>query len=604
VKNVKLVIWDLDDTFWSGTLSEGPISYSKAHHDIVIELTHRGIINSIASKNNFDDVKACLEKEGIWDYFVFPKIAWQPKGQLIRTMIEEMQLRSENVLLIDDNHLNREEAKYCNPELQTAVPDILEKILSLESCKGKDDHTLSRLKHYKILERKVTAQNTTQCTNEEFLRTSTTEVNINFNCAPELDRILELINRTNQLNYTKLRMEKDKVVELINNNSMEKAFVRVRDKYGDYGICGFYALHDSRLVHFVFSCRILNMGIENWLYHKLGYPGLEIVGETATPLRQDTVPDWIHETSFADTVTQKSPERYHGVHIIIKGGCDLQQIKNYLIQGDRFDAEVDYVSHGGFRINNSHTEILKRCSQHTIQKYGDIIDRIHFFDRDAFRSHFFTDTYHVRIYSVLDDYTRGLYRYRDTDFIIPFGDFSQDLSDETCWSYHLNRSAKHKLDRDFLGWFKDNFTFLGGLDEKSFKQNINWMCTNVSLDKLLIILNGSEVEYYPHPQNERWKHHAKMNAALDETIHTMQHVMLCDVREFVQSVSDHSHNIRHYSRRVYFLMAKKLNELIGKRYPISHDFPEKRFSFIKYYLAMKGRYTWKRLVTRLLPGMN
>ena len=39
---VRLVVWDLDNTFWDGTLSEGGITYSSANHDIVIELAKRG----------------------------------------------------------------------------------------------------------------------------------------------------------------------------------------------------------------------------------------------------------------------------------------------------------------------------------------------------------------------------------------------------------------------------------------------------------------------------------------------------------------------------------------------------------------------------------
>ncbi len=603
MKPVKLVIWDLDDTFWKGTLSEGPISYSKTNHAIVIELTRRGIVNTISSKNNFDEVKARLGHEGIWDYFVFPKIAWQPKGHIIKTIIEEMQLRAENVLFIDDNHMNLEEAKYYNPGLQTAGPEILDRLLEREACKGKDDRSLSRLKQYQILEKKVSDQKVSLCSNEDFLRSSKITVQINADCQKECKRILELINRTNQLNYTKVRLQKDELVKLINDTSVQKAYVRVQDKYGDYGICGFYALRDSRLLHFVFSCRILNMGVENWVYHKLGCPDLDIAGETATPLQHDRVPDWIDETAPQKAARTKDTLKHNRqLNIIIKGGCDLLQIKNYLIKGSRFDAEVDYVSDKGFRINNTHTEILKRCSTSTLQQYGEVIDKIIFFDRDAFKTVFFSDNYHVHIYSVLDDYMRGLYQYRDTDFVIPFGDFAQDLTDKTCWKFHQNRSKKHRLDPGFLEWFKDNFTFLGALDTESFRKNLIWLCNTIGQDKLFIILNGSEVAYYPNPQNERWEHHKKMNSVLDETIKDMGHVGLCDVRTLTQSVSDHAHNIRHYSRRVYYLLAKKINELIEDRYGVSGNFFEKNIYFIKHCMKQTGRFARKRLLKRLLFG--
>ena len=73
MNQIKLIIWDLDDTFWQGTLSESPITYLEKNHSIVVELTRRGIVNSIVSKNNHNVAKQVLENHGIWHYFVFPK---------------------------------------------------------------------------------------------------------------------------------------------------------------------------------------------------------------------------------------------------------------------------------------------------------------------------------------------------------------------------------------------------------------------------------------------------------------------------------------------------------------------------------------------------
>ena len=73
IKNkIRLVIWDLDETFWSGTLSEGIITPIDFNLNLVKELTDRGIVNSISSKNNFMDAKIELEKLSAWKYFVFP----------------------------------------------------------------------------------------------------------------------------------------------------------------------------------------------------------------------------------------------------------------------------------------------------------------------------------------------------------------------------------------------------------------------------------------------------------------------------------------------------------------------------------------------------
>jgi|GEM_PF-5075870 len=68
IRKIKLIIWDLDDTFWKGTLSDNgndatvvPIT---GNIQLVKALTRRGIINSICSKNDALTAKAELERQG------------------------------------------------------------------------------------------------------------------------------------------------------------------------------------------------------------------------------------------------------------------------------------------------------------------------------------------------------------------------------------------------------------------------------------------------------------------------------------------------------------------------------------------------------------
>src|SRR6201999_4138356 len=69
---IRLVVWDLDGTFWDGTILEGGIQYHQRTHDIVVALARRGIMSSICSKNDHATIKDILCKSGLWDYFVFP----------------------------------------------------------------------------------------------------------------------------------------------------------------------------------------------------------------------------------------------------------------------------------------------------------------------------------------------------------------------------------------------------------------------------------------------------------------------------------------------------------------------------------------------------
>ena len=155
MEQIKLVIWDLDDTFWKGTLSEGPIEYSESNHRLIMHLSQKGIVNSICSKNDHDRAELILREQGIYEYFVFSQIDWAPKGPAVKRIIEWMQLRPENVLFVDDNHLNLEEARFFSPGIQTASPHDLENLLRQPAFQGKDDPALSRLKQYKVIEKKT-----------------------------------------------------------------------------------------------------------------------------------------------------------------------------------------------------------------------------------------------------------------------------------------------------------------------------------------------------------------------------------------------------------------------------------------------------------------
>ena len=53
-KEVKCIVWDLDNTIWDGILSESEdVQLKPQIKDILIEFDSRGILHSIASKNNY-----------------------------------------------------------------------------------------------------------------------------------------------------------------------------------------------------------------------------------------------------------------------------------------------------------------------------------------------------------------------------------------------------------------------------------------------------------------------------------------------------------------------------------------------------------------------
>lgn len=265
------MIWDLDETFWSVTLSEEGIAPIQKHIDMVRTLVDRGIMCSICSKNDFDKARAALEELGIWEMFIFPHVAWSPKGQAIAQMIDQMGLRDENVLFLE-NHLNLEEAVIFNPALMVvdASKADLTGLLDLPELQGKDDRDHSRLAQYKVMERKKDERENSGISNTDFLRQSDIRIKIITDVENDMDRMLEILNRTNQLNFTKLRANSDSeraaLEQLLGVSGMHAGLVHVQDRYGDYGIVGFFCVRTkftgTTVHHFAFSCRTLNMGVE------------------------------------------------------------------------------------------------------------------------------------------------------------------------------------------------------------------------------------------------------------------------------------------------------------------------------------------------------
>ena len=99
---VKCLVWDLDNTLWQGILSEDPlVRVDPAISSTVATLDARGILQSVASKNDHDLAWARLQEFGLSDYFLLPHIGWGPKSESIRLIAERLNLALTAMAFID-----------------------------------------------------------------------------------------------------------------------------------------------------------------------------------------------------------------------------------------------------------------------------------------------------------------------------------------------------------------------------------------------------------------------------------------------------------------------------------------------------------------------
>lgn len=547
MEKVKIVIWDMDETFWKGTLSEGGVEKIEQNVTIVQELVNRGIMCSICSKNNFEDVKSVLSEWGIWDLFIFPQITWGPKGEQVKSLLEQCSLRSVNALFIDDNISNLHEVEFYNQGIMTALPNILEKsFLDIPEIKGKDDRKHSRLKQYKVLEERQ-EKGKSFSSNEDFLRASHIKIFVDKNCHKSIERISELIQRTNQLNYTKIRITDSAVAELLEDNDVECSTISVVDDFGEYGITGFYALKNNRLLHFVFSCRIIGFGIENYLYKKLGYPDIDIVGDVSTELSRDYAEriDWIEEI---DNESQKDLSKStYRERILMVGGCDLDQTCAYLDSKVAIDKEFNTII-DGYEIRTSDLSQLVNSYTLTKEEQKELCDNIPFFHEDiTFKTKLFSQKYDIVIISVIDDYIRGMWKNKEHSYFIGYGGFFDQ-------EQMLARFSEKELI-----YLRSHFDYVGKEDITVFTGYLREIIAKIGRNTNILLINGVDLDVSAWIGEERVMRNREMNEVVDSIVEDYENVELIDIRRIVVDESQlPKKDNRHLDRNSYYKIAEEI----------------------------------------------
>ena len=563
LNKIKLIIWDLDETLWLGTISEESVNPVESNIEFIKNTSDMGIVHSICSKNDFDNAKNKLEQLDIWEYFVFPSIDWNPKGTRIKNIISTMGLRPVNVLFIDDNIQNLKESEYFCEGIMTALPEDIEE-LKKEACESEhNDKEHKRLKQYHQMEEKE-KERSDYTSNEEFLFSCNIKVDIRYNCEDELDRIHELIMRSNQLNFTKNRQEKDALLTLMKNKDVNCGYVKVSDRFGDYGIVGFFAIKDNKAIHFTFSCRTLGMQVEQYVYAVLNSPHIEIAGEVVAELSKDRIPKWINQTDACEYEESGSKLSNNYLKVLIKGPCDMEQMYAFLDSTNIY-TEFTYLNDKGISVEgHNHTSQIVTALYSSEERKKEILSDAEFFDANMLDTCMTQEKFDYVVLSMLTDGNLGIYKRKEGGEEVSLCEKAYSLTDkENVSSYVAGKIFTSGIcfTESLLNDFAKKYEYVSNEDGKITINNLQKIRDFLPAETVLILLLGSERQYCgaSSPSYEgRHKYHIMLNKLIRDWAQDKSNVIVLSYDNYIKSNSDFIDTINHFTKKVYYELAKDL----------------------------------------------
>jgi FkbH-like protein len=276
-QKIKCVVWDLDNTLWKGTLVEGDeVALNPGVAELLKYFDERGILLSVVSKNDFDPAWKKLQELGVAEYFLYPQIDWLPKSQKIKNIAKSLNLGVDSFAFIDDNQFELDEVASVIPELLPLHFDA-NLIASLRTDpRFQGSVTEESRQRRKMYQQQVSREKEEQGFGDDylgFLASCAIVLEIGGYSEDDSDRVAELVQRTNQLNFSGRKYSREELQKVIANPTLGKYILRVSDKYGSYGTVGFCLVKDKpdtvEVLDFMLSCRVQSKFIEQALFSHL-----------------------------------------------------------------------------------------------------------------------------------------------------------------------------------------------------------------------------------------------------------------------------------------------------------------------------------------------
>lgn len=356
-KNKKSVVLDLDNTLWGGIIgddgvegiaigNEQPAGMSYTEFQSYLKrLTALGIMLNVCSKNEEKIAKQGFTERkeaplSVDDFICF-KANWEPKHMNIANIAKEINIGEDSLVFIDDNPAEREIVRKSLPTV--TVPEVTcpEDYIKAIDRAGyfeitsftRDD--AKRNEMYKQNAQRAAAENAFTDYNDYLLSLEMTG-EIGAFSAAHCERITQLINKTNQFNFTTRRYAQSEVEEIIaDDKNYISAYAKLIDKFGDNGITTcFIASVDGQNANidlWVMSCRVFKRHLEYALFDyviaKCKEMGVKTITASYLPTAKNViVKDFYENIGFEVTLDSESEKRY------IFNIPDDYEIKNKVIK--------------------------------------------------------------------------------------------------------------------------------------------------------------------------------------------------------------------------------------------------------------------------------
>ncbi len=281
----KVIALDCDDTLWSGICGEdGPTGVTldpprRALQQFMAARRDEGMLLVLCSKNNEEDVaetfRAHPEFPLRYDDFTARRVNWESKGANLASLAAELDLALDSFILLDDNPRECAEAQTTAPAILALplpadaeeIPDFLAHVWAFDRARVTTEDLERAGQYAQNAARNAAAQSAGSL--DEFLESLQLDVRIEPMKQPEISRVAQLTQRTNQMNASCIRRTEAEIAAL----DAECLTVHVSDRFGDYGLVGvmIFRAQSNVLVAdtFLLSCRALGRRVEHRMKARL-----------------------------------------------------------------------------------------------------------------------------------------------------------------------------------------------------------------------------------------------------------------------------------------------------------------------------------------------